>query len=121
MHESNLSVCIHQLFIDTILVASPPGVPAGFVKGLNNVFQGITRGPLYARLAKGVATTSTSIEPSAILARNFINNIQLPPLINDEYIAGLKTFLPSSVVGKRVDFVSEARNGGLYLQKRSQH
>jgi RHS repeat-associated protein len=104
-----------------MLVASPPGVPAGFAKGLNKVFGGIARGPMFARMAQGTARISDTLEDSALAARSFMASKGFkPPFISDEYLQGLKSFLPSRTVGKVVDFVSEGKNGLVLVEAKSQ-
>nr|WP_322712654.1 putative Ig domain-containing protein [Nostoc sp. ChiSLP03a]MDZ8213882.1 putative Ig domain-containing protein [Nostoc sp. ChiSLP03a] len=104
-----------------MLVATPPGVPAGFVKGLNKVFGGVSRGPIFARMAQGTARLSNALEDSASAARAFMASKGFkPPFISDEYLQGLKSFLPSRTVGKVVDFVSEGKNGLVFVEAKSQ-
>ncbi|MCD8488704.1 MAG: hypothetical protein LRZ84_18685 [Desertifilum sp.] len=100
-----------------LLAATPPGVPTGFVKGLNKVFGGVSRGPLYARMAQATARISNTLEDSALAARSFMTSKGFkPPFISDEYLRGLKTYLPSRTVGKVVDFVSEGKNGLIFVE-----
>jgi hypothetical protein len=100
-----------------MLAASPPGVPVGFAKGLGKLFGGISRGPLFARMAQGTARFGSQLKESDLAARAFMNAKGMPPpFISDEYLQGLKSFLPSRTVGKVVDFVSEGKTGLILIE-----
>jgi RHS repeat-associated protein len=75
------------------LLATPPGVPAGFVKGLNKVWKSAAHGTVFARIAKGVANGAALFvkgEDSALPAYQFLRQQKWIPFISDEYLQALK-------------------------------